>query len=482
MSHVLSRMYSVLLDLPTPSLDIQRNALDYAVRSKENNLVAKLARHLALAPEIDAALRDNEAAVVKAAWAARPGRTADELVALVFNEKRVTILSALAERDDLPVDVYSAIAATANGVTPLLRVVGNTNAPDEARIVAATRYIDMAPEVIEDSRLDPKVLTFYGKLFEQCPDLVDRLVRGSVSMHLLYSAAGLTQLDPADQLVLATALKAKYDKYQDIVVTDRHYNSFGAQVMGIADCLSENGAVDVEAAAVFTDVLTRWLATEKDDSWTARRAADTVKSIEAASKVAPDDIAERLAEAKTAEDIAPLMKRIDALNAGSRGYSQNRVVTLGLSVIANPAATVDQVVESLAWLSWRATSQSMRLTNDVEKLAAIMSESPYWTAEQFLEKANDPQAIIEAIIRRNVALGRSIPMMVLTSKHLTSAAIDMLPIGVVTTEGVPPHIVQQLFGRISTGLGSPESWATFEAISDDFVGTVDDLVTVSATV
>lgn len=482
MSQVLSRMYSVLLDLPTPSLEIQRSVLAYAVRTKETSLVAKLARHDALEFEIDLALRDNDAAVVKAAWAARPGRTAEELVDLVRNEKRVTILSALAERDDLPADVYTAIAGTAKGVTPLLRVVGNTVAPDEARFVAASRYIEMAPEVIEDIRLDHKVITFYGKLFEEGPDLVDRVVRGSAAMHLLYAAAGITQLDAADQVVFAKALVAKYDKYEHVTQPSNSYNSYGSQIAGIAESMCDNGALDGTAADLFTEVIGRYIKTEKADSWTVRRAEETLKSIVRARNEQPDDIADRLVEAKTAEEIEVLIKRIDALHKGSRSYAQTRVVTLGLSVIANPASTVDQVVHTLEWLSWRATAQSLRLTNDVEKLAAIMSESPYWTAEQALEKATEPQAIIEAIIRRNTALGRIIPTMVLTSRHLTPEAIDMLPLGVVNCEGVPPHVVQQLFSRINNGLDSAEAWVTFEAISDDFVGTLDDLVTVSSSV
>jgi hypothetical protein len=134
-----SNLFHALCTDGSPA-ELQRRVLKYAAATKDNTLLVHLAGLGNLDPEVEVALSKRGEAEVLMAWACRPGRSTEDLVARFSSEKRATLLAELAARTDLPADVYTELAkhSSASVATALLV---NVNAPLEARKKAAERAV-----------------------------------------------------------------------------------------------------------------------------------------------------------------------------------------------------------------------------------------------------------------------------------------------------------------------------------------------------
>ena len=132
-----------LLDLPDPTPQVQRWALRVGLSTGDDALLAKLALHPALEAELDTALAEVDSAGTRAAWLARPGRSKKVVLAAIEQEKRATVLRAIAVMPGLPEATYDAVAEKL-GKTTLADLVANDAAPLKARVRAATRFGELS--------------------------------------------------------------------------------------------------------------------------------------------------------------------------------------------------------------------------------------------------------------------------------------------------------------------------------------------------
>ena len=134
-----SNLFNGLLTDDSPA-DLQRRVLKYASATKNNSLLIRLAGLINLDREVELALSKRGEAEVLMAWANRPGRTTEELVARFSSEKRATLLAELAARTDLSVDVYNELAKHSSA-SVAIALVTNFSAPLDARKKASERAI-----------------------------------------------------------------------------------------------------------------------------------------------------------------------------------------------------------------------------------------------------------------------------------------------------------------------------------------------------
>lgn len=74
-----------------------------------------------------------------AIWLTLPGRTSDEVVALLKKEKRVKVLSSIVDRDDLPVEVFETLIKATKNAELLAKVVANESVPNNIKMLAVAK-------------------------------------------------------------------------------------------------------------------------------------------------------------------------------------------------------------------------------------------------------------------------------------------------------------------------------------------------------
>ena len=173
----MSNIFNGFLSLENCDKKTQERILKHGLRYEDVNLLSKLAQYSGLDKDIDEELRDVPFAGVKAAWASRSGRTVDDLISLVSKEKRVKVHAALAEREDLPQELYLVIANKAKGKGALMALILNNASTNESKEVAGKRLIDMLEENEDGERyLDHKTSSEVGNILSAVPSLVKYLM------------------------------------------------------------------------------------------------------------------------------------------------------------------------------------------------------------------------------------------------------------------------------------------------------------------
>jgi hypothetical protein len=185
--------------------EVLRRVYAYADRMKDTDLLVSLTAHPKLDAELESMLAARSEADVLSAWAGRPGRTTEQLIARFAKEKRATLLTSLAQRSDLPEELYNQLANS--GLATVCEALAlNANAPLAARVDAAggiTRRI-------KDTYNAPRQVR---SLLGECPqEVIDAAALGTTRFGVM---AGLVEKVTPEVSVemarLAPALAAKVE-------------------------------------------------------------------------------------------------------------------------------------------------------------------------------------------------------------------------------------------------------------------------------
>lgn len=124
--------------------EMQERIHQYATKTRDQSLLAKLAHYPWLTKGVDDVLRDAEDLQVLVAWATRPGRSAEELSGRLLGDKRVSVLMPLAELPDMGEEVYRTIARVDSSKLAEA-LVANTSVPLDVRVDKLRQVVVKSP-------------------------------------------------------------------------------------------------------------------------------------------------------------------------------------------------------------------------------------------------------------------------------------------------------------------------------------------------
>lgn len=485
MSTVISKVYQALLSPEAPSLDVQRRVLTYGTRAKDVELLSQLATHKDLAPEIDLALRDIDLAGVKAAWATRPGRSFEDLAALVDSEKRVKVLTALAERTDLPVGLYQTIANRSKGQTPLFALAANVEVPVEIRYAAAQRLALMLPKSSDSSRANANLTNQLTQLLAVAPDLAEIVARHTVNITAMSAAAAASGLSPEAQQNLAKLCREAYDAQAVPTESLQRYYSFYDYnwLTNIADSLAQMGEVDQDVADRLISMLDELEVKQQAHNAAHNRSSgntfpEAAKQLREGVKKVRVDLLDLASKASTPNEVTRVLAELTKLRTRSGGWaSSSSSDTAAIALAANPNVTLEQVQEIVSnHISWYGRASLLRVVSDPAKVAVIATEMYYSDLDALLEHSSDPALSFSLLLDLLQTRNAHVPDDVLSSKHMNTTLAEKLSLGTLDRENIPPHISEHISGILVERLESDEHWTTFETLGLEFEGSIRDLV------
>jgi hypothetical protein len=479
-SSLIASVYLGLLSDPEPTLQIQKRIFAYGVQNKCQDLLTRLTAHRALHPEVDLLLSRVDIAAVKAAWAARPGRSVQELVDLVSTETRSTVIAAFAEREDLPVEVFTAIANKASGQGALLALAKNPAAPQEARETAAIRVAKALPSPgvtynMEYSRRNDK----FTALFATSPELAEPVAAVSKHIPTLFSAASASPLSFETQRRIADLVLVEVNKQ----LADGHFSHHQYNwVVSLSRALTERGNVGPEACQVLGDVLAD-LASRctKAGGWVANAGAEFTR-VAAALQTAIGTSTSDFITAVNAAQSAEAIERVITQAQGSMTRHTTGMDTFGLAVVAHPKATDEQVERILGQMSWQAHRNTTKAITDPARMVLVIAARPWLGIDENLVRTTDPQGAFLLLAHKMIERQNSLGEDMLRSRYMTPSIIAKLPLGALVSQEMPGPLASAVSALLVERLGSQEHWSTFESLGSDFKGSIEDLLDVVATV
>ena len=484
MSEIMANVYRALLDAATPPIKLQHRVLQYAIRTKSNGLLARLAEHPALDPAIDEQLRSHPSAAVKSAWAGRPGRTVEELTELIVSEGRITVLTALAVRPDLPQEIYRAITEQADGQAALMVIMENPAIDVDIRAAASRRFGAVLPR--DNGELDVKRIKAYTKFISKCPDFINDIVRDTHNLGFMFAAFLASPLEQPEQRKVVDLMCERHGQDLSTSFGNSHYR--WGWLVNMGEALSNCGNADPESAMKIANLLANVHKTTIHDPSKSSSYSDLATRVRAAIGMTRHDYLGDIKAAQSSAEMDHLITRINMAGVGANvrygrsPFEASRLSAYALAIMASPVSTPTQVASVVHWLNWSSVHLVVTVSDDVDKVAAVLWSMPSIGIDRSLARQSDPHAVMRSLVKRYAEQGGRIHEDVLTSKYLTADIARGLPLTALLNASLPAMVAGHIAGLLTEGLETQEAWTTFETLGKNFSGSIKDLVEVSNTV
>lgn len=480
MSIEIAQVYKSLLANAKPSYNLQIKIFNYASRTKNTDLLARLASHADLDTSVDLLLKGSDYAAVKAAWASRDGRTVQDLQDLVKGEKRVKILQALAEKENLPEELYEAIANQSKGQGALTALCMNQSVSFETRKVAAKNFAIIADEL--DGSRSSKLSNSVSAILTSSPDLGDTLVEFTNNPILICAASTNSPLNESNQLKVAHLMKSETSS----MAKNNNRNGYYAYnwISTSAESMNSFGKLSADAVQIIISAVTELINyhTKNNNKYYIDNLNDLIKELKVNNSKNYVDYVKLVSECNTCEELTDLVNKVSMLvNSSSRNNLNFRADSVALAVIASPYSNPTHVKEMCHFLSWSTYRQALKVTNDMDKIVQILYHAPYIGLENEISKTSDPRKCVEKLVAIYTSNDSQIPAEILNSKFITKSVVEKLPLSVLYSDSLPGVILSMIGEQLENGLASEEAWLNFEAIGSNFNGTIEDLIKVSST-
>ena len=481
MENIVSTVYQAFLAVENPEPTIQKQVFNFGVRTKNQELLATLAKVDNLLPEIDEALRDQGSAVVKAAWASRKGRSQDDLVKLVLKEKRIKVLTALAERSDLPQEVYKVIAEKSNGQGSLNALVLNQDVELEHRSVALLRLLTFFEVNTDPSRsMHDNRYSQISNILAVSPELAEVVGINSNNISALHAAANHSLLSEQAQRNILSILKSGIVTVEQIKRSN--YNSLGAHsynfITNIVDSMCEQGPLAPDVAKEFTGIIKKLdKKFSQPASYYSNYFADTLKNIANSENNLRVDLKSKIASASTSTEIDEIIKQLEKYSTGNKS-SSSVIESTVLAIIASPISTSDQTVYLLnnTSTSWYRLRDIKKITDDPKKIGAILALYPWMGIDSLLGKLDDPELAMESLLAYTIKEENQVSQEILNSRYLTESIAGKLPLRALSRNETPAMVNSFLSNKLKDSLTTAEQWLTFETLAVEYQGSIDDLL------
>ena len=449
-------LYHTLLSVPNPNSEVQQRAYEYAKKQNDSAMFIKLLSLENLESEIDKKISQQSDAEVLVTWASKPNRTSKELQERFKKENRATLLGKLAERSDLPKELYLAFAQMQKP-TLSLTILGNSAAPVEAKLEAAKYAIN---GLKSSSTTSSKV----SRIFKgQDPKVIQIAISHNKAFGSLEALSALAA--PEDSELMANRFKHLVDSGLDSL--SEWHNTYS--VKNLFTNLNPTGKQIV-----------RKILKEQQDAGKLRYVSSTILDLLNAPDVDPLDLA--LQEVKESNN----SDAIDtALNQIVQGSNRGILRAALNSAVQNPATKVATLILYHSDCEYKTLPLLVaRLKGDVNGLATVLAshrdatlyDLVFLQNDKFSEKAVKDGVPTRELIAQLAKLGST---GALASSKVGKVApeelIEHIPVNIALNY-IPVYSSNYINKALS---GNDNAWKYFENLIGDWSNPLPGLIETS---
>ncbi len=479
-------MLNLLLKQPTLDVTMQRRIANHGIAKRDYPLLAQLAAHPTLDPEIDTMLSKINSALVKTAWVSRAGRKPEEITEMVRNEKRVTVLSALAQSDGLPDELYRSIIKRTDNNTILTALHVNGALPARIRELAALKKITSAPAVTNDDHgLDSQRYEVMRTAIESVPQIVGKLM-DSKDLYVLCALASHMQLPCEVQLRTA---KRFMERYGNALASKNRYDYYQNPWQNLVDLtnnLIEQGPVCTEAAAILDDMLGQ-VDSQMSKGWFQSKIEEAKDALTRSGTEGVETLRGRFESVESVEGMTEFVNETDLVYAsGKFNFPESALLRTAVQVIGSPYSTPETIKTVAGWYSWGDSTKDAFAAvgrDNPERIAALITgfTNAHCDVDEVLSDIDCTDAVMRLLIEHEVAENagnRRSYSTLLTSKHFKPEMVRFFPLESLMGMDLEQNINEAILGDLSDVLSNDESWNSFVTLAEEFEGPLESLITV----
>lgn len=453
----IARFYRNLLDTPEVPAVLQSRMLEWGTQHRDNALLKTLAAHPDLSPEVDDRLADISAARVRAAWLQRPDRDPEVVAAAIRDEKRISVLTGLAQQTDLSPQQYQLLSEREHGAV-LYALVTNQAVPFPIREDCLGRWCS------KDNQVSYRASYMLLSLLRAEPELQD-----AYAAHVRHYDTAI-QFAASPNLSVATQARLLRDGILTPCLKVSAYRPHPDQALQLAIQLAANPALDPNLVPELLD----WLRKDRPDTAPASLAqvSSAIKNLETNRARHGAKGAVSLSGIRSETDPERLHKL--ALKA-----REDRDQGLALALARNLAVTGEPLSVVARLLTPGAVRSLVALrSGHPEDAARILVAHPYLLTDDVLQASGQPAEVLQACARGISTLNPSVGLVdqIATSRYLNRSVVLAIPPHVASL-AAGPELRVQMAEAICSALGDDEpAWRIFESLAGDFEGSLAELL------
>lgn len=477
MSATIAGLFQTLLKSETLAVELQEKIYSFAVTNNDHQLLIDLLAHNSLSTDIDSRIKTIDTASVKVAWLARPNRSLTDVLDVLKNEKRVTLLKVLASRDDLSQDTYSVILGNSFSPTLLLTIAGNSAIDNKLRESAVFRYLDIDCDHKEPLTCE-KCSARFAKLFVTAPEFIDSVIQKSSNLSVLLAASDSTFIGFKNQELLAEAITDLFESNGQFIASP--WDGCGALLYRFSNDIANNGAVSSNCANRLTLIIDKILKNKNDqNSYRYQSFEECKKVLIAGVKIKPDNLSEKASSLFSENDVDEFIEEVNRQKGTSAQLSQayRRLQSFAIAVSNNPHSTVAQMEKVIEWLQWDGCQALLKLLADPRKIALLLVKGRFYTElDNSLKRVKSPEEVLTHMIE---FLGNEYGYYhdaILSSTYLTKNHLLSLPIAALAKGTLSKENTSTLEAILLEIISNDLHWNTFEHISGEFKGSITEVI------
>jgi hypothetical protein len=464
MSNTLARFYTNLL-LAEVSSGMQKRIYDYGRARKDVGLLVALAGYASLCTEVDTKLATESNAKVRSAWIRNPLRTSEQIAASIEKEKRVTVLTVIAESDEgLPDSAFDALvkqADTSGSAMLALTVAANEAAPEDVRARAAVVFARHCGQLRRPEH------TKLGAVVAHADRMA--MVTKSVSLAVFLTSAG--DLSAKSIANLTRLLTAK-----------RHLSDLAYGSTSALQNLLNSSFITVESAEQI-HAFAQWSQAEGSKS-SYYYYGSSMKDLETLAAKVIDQGGGNGSSTRSfhkLSDPADIDAAITEMQAQASGSNHAAFIAL----VSNECLSDEQFERMISrgshHLPWSALSALPgMLVGHPNRMLALFSNYPHLLTDEILAAVPDPAALLSAFASRLSSMPGHVSNYILESlvrsQHFTADIAMMMPVALFRGPQLDVNAVTRIIEVLEPHVSDDSLWHTFEMLAPEFDGSVSDLL------
>ena len=481
MPHSLTSLFMTLMNAEEISIALQQRIFTHGRRRNDAVLLAKLASHPSLNEKVDTQLKEEQAALVRCAWISRPGRELKDIADVIAKEKRVTVLSALAEQTSLSEQVALTLVERTKNTKVLLTLVKSQTLSLEIRTSAADRIVESL-DGISNLGIDSKQVEVLQTIASSIDGYLENLVIKNPTLLVLRAAVSHCPLKPESQQLFIELFMKNFSDKLTITPTSRFDNGSIAQndICNIVESLCETSQLDDEVRKTLVKIIKDVKSQFQKDNWSISRMDRALECLKNAKAVNFNALKEEFDAIKTSEGISNFIQQVEGLaQLGTLPYRHPILNTLATKITLSPIGTAEHVKIIDGWFQWNVSSELVSRIDDAPKQVALISIGSFYGLDyhKLVSDAPNTAELMDALVDHAAKNDEHWMLNNLTeSTHFADRHLRRIPLQLLSRMELREDHRAILMDVLADDAISEEIWATIETLSDEYEGSIQELI------
>jgi|LauGreDrversion4_1035100.scaffolds.fasta_scaffold04655_7 hypothetical protein len=481
MPHSLTSLFMTLMTAEEITVALQQRIFTHGRKRNDVALLARLASHPSLDASIDAQLKEESAALVRCAWISRPGRNLEDITDVITKEKRVTVLSALAEQPMLSEQVARTLVERTKNTKVLLTLVKSPTLDDDIKKSAADRIVASLDGVGSHS-IDTKQVDVLCTIASSIEGYLEQVVIDAPNLVVLRAAVTHCPLDADSQRLLVNMFLETYAQQLSYQPTSRFDNGSVAQVdlCNIIEAMCETSQLDDGVRKTLEKAVKSVKTHYSADNWNLSRLDRALECLKNANAANFNALREEFDAITTSEGITTFISQVESqARKGTLPYRHPILNTLATKITLSPIGTAEHVKSIEGWFQWNASSELVARIDDTAKQVALITVGTFYGLDyhKIIFDAPNSLELMDALVD-HAACNEERWML----DHLTESSffadrhLRRIPLQLLSQMELREEHRSILMDVLADDTISDDTWSTIETLSDEYEGSIQELI------